>query len=441
MVGIEASKGSLQAPGSDGHRALRRLALGLWLTMLLLFGVLLLVLTILPNLTPVTGVLNKSGRPVGLDFISFYAAGSLARAGQPGAAYDDQSLFAAESAIAGTSIHDLRWPYPPGLLPAVAALARLPYLSAFAVWLGTALATLAFVLWRLSGSIALALFLPLFPAVSYAAMTSQFPLLAAAIAGAGLLLLHDRPGWAGFLFGLLTLKLQLALLLPFCLWAGREKRAFFVFLATAVGLQIAGIAFAGGKAFAAFLAAASGMLGHVADSTNLLARAPTVFAALVFAGMGLTRAIALQLIASLASIAVASWIWRRSSDRATRALAWAAGAPLAAPYLFDYDLAIFAVPLAGLVARGSQQGLRWTEAAVISLLWSAAPLLNPLTDATGWQLGPWASALLLAFALHDSVRAQRFEPPIEPRSPRTARPPDGFHAEQARGQAAWGPRN
>src|SRR5206468_4770979 len=89
---------------------------------------------------------------------------------------------------------------------------------------GLALASLAFVLWRLSGSIALALFLPLFPAVSYAAMTSQFPLLAAAIAGAGLLLLRDRPGWAGFLFGLLTLKLQLALLLPFCLWAGRGKK-------------------------------------------------------------------------------------------------------------------------------------------------------------------------------------------------------------------------
>jgi alpha-1,2-mannosyltransferase len=388
---------------------MRRLALGLWLALMLLFGVLLLLLTIIPNLTPASGVLNKSGRPVGLDFISFYAAGSLAGAGRAAEAYDDQSLFAAESSIAGTGIRDLRWPYPPGLLPAMAALARLPYLPAFALWLGLGLASLALVVWRLSGSIALALFLPLCPAISYAAMTSQFPLIAASIAGAGLLLLPRRPAWAGVLFGLLTLKLQLALLLPFCLWAGRQRRALLAFIATALGVQLLGVAFAGREAFADFVAAASGMLDHVGVSANLLARAPTIFAALVYAGTSFSWALAIQTIASLASIAAVYWIWRRSADGATRALAWAAGAPLAVPYLFDYDLAIFAVPLACLVARAAHSGLRWSEAAAMSLLWVAAPLVSPLADATGWQIGPWACAILLAHALREAHSVDRLQ--------------------------------
>jgi len=388
---------------------MRRLGLGLWLSLMLLFGVLLLILTIVPSLTPTSGVLNKSGRPVGLDFISFYAAGSLAHHGDPAGAYDDRRLFAAESTIAGASIRDLRWPYPPGLLTVVSALARLPYLSALALWLGLGLASLAFVVWRLSGSIAMALLLPLCPAISYAAMASQFPLFAGALAGAGFLLLPRRPAWAGALLGALTLKLQLALLLPFCLWASGQRRALLAFLVAALGLQLLGVTFAGREAFAAFLAAASGMLGHVAVSGNLLARAPTVFAALIFAGAGFGSAVAVQLIASLASIAAVSWVWRRSSDSATRALAWAAGAPLAVPYLFDYDLAIFAVPLACFVARGARSGLRWSEAAAMSLLWSAAPLISPLADATGWQPGPWASALLLAYAIRDARRTNRLE--------------------------------
>ena len=56
-----------------------------------------------------------------------------------------------------------------------------------------------------------------FPPVFLCLMQGQTGLLAAALLGGGLLALRPRPVLAGVLFGLLTVKPQLGLLLPFAL--------------------------------------------------------------------------------------------------------------------------------------------------------------------------------------------------------------------------------
>src|SRR5258708_13856222 len=65
------------------------------------------------------------------DFVSFYAAGSLANAGTPALAYDHAAHHAAEEAIVGQGIQYQFFNYPPVYQALFAPIARLPYLLAF----------------------------------------------------------------------------------------------------------------------------------------------------------------------------------------------------------------------------------------------------------------------------------------------------------------------
>jgi len=366
--------------------------------MVMLFaGGMLYPTVILPAVTPVNGVLNAAGKPVGLDFVLFYGAGSLAREGRAIAAYDGRAISEAESRAATMKVTGLAWPYPPGMLLVARAVASLPYLQAAMLWALLGALCLALMVWRASRMALLVLPLTLCPAATYAGMLGQVSLFAAALAGAGLLLLPRRPVLAGALLGVLTLKIQLAVLIPVCLLAARQYRAFFAFLVGGAALQLLGVAYAGPAVVHAFLANANNALGHIAGSPELLMRHPTVFSAVVLAG-ALRAALPLQILASLATIAVVWDVWRRSEDFAARSLAWAAGMPLVVPYFFDYDLAVFVLPLAALAGQRRSANIGWIQAGAMSLLWALPPMVKPVAAAIGVQLGPLAAAALLAYA-------------------------------------------
>jgi alpha-1,2-mannosyltransferase len=389
-----------QGPGRESP--LHAVLIRGWLIFVLTASVLLLHLTIIPNTVPTRGTRIAHGQPVGRDFLLFYASGSLVRAGRPAAAYDDAALFATESAIVGMPIAGLRWPYPPGLLLVTGALARLPYLAAYLAWIIVGVGSLAYVAWRLARSAAAPILLPLCPALSFCVMTGQFGILAAALAGAGFLALFRRPALAGVFFGILTLKLQLAVLLPFGLLAAREYRALAAMATTAVLLQLVGVGLFGTETAQAFLTQGSAALDVVARAPGLLERIPTVYSTGIGAGLGQAGALLLQAATALLAIVAVWTIWRRTPDPALRSLAWAAGLPLAVPYLFDYDLAIFVVPLAALARRHRLAHVDWASAAVMTTLWSAAPLMRPLAAAAGFQVGAIGAAALLLFALQRS---------------------------------------
>jgi hypothetical protein len=234
-------------------------------------------------------------------------------------------------------------------------------------------------------------------------MTGQTGLAAAAIAGGGFLMLDTRPRIAGALLALLTLKVQLALLIPFCLLAARRREALACFLLAAALLHLVGIGLAGLDTLAAFLANASKAVGYVAATPALLDRTPTVFALLIQAGLVQGPALAVQTLTTLLALAALCLVWRRSSDLSLRSLAWAAALPLSVPYVFDYDLAVLVLPFAALAGAGLRRSLSWSEGAIMTLLWWAPVLIKPTAEAAGLQLAPLAAALLLGYAVRRSL--------------------------------------
>src|SRR6201994_2676175 len=169
-----------------------------------------------------SGMVARDGKPIGTDFSSFYAAGSLVLEGRAGDVYDMAAHYAREVQIFGATTPYYAWLYPPIFLFVAAALALLPYPLALAAWQGGSLAlylaVIAAILRRSrqdSGVIA-QLWLPVaaaFPAVFINLGHGQNGFLTAGLLGAGLVTLPRRPLLSGMLFGLLAYKPQFALLI------------------------------------------------------------------------------------------------------------------------------------------------------------------------------------------------------------------------------------
>jgi alpha-1,2-mannosyltransferase len=391
-----------------GSRLIKRTLIVAWLVLLLSAGVIVLIKATIPNLVPSRGTTIANGQMLGKNFVGFYASGVLANDGRPSDIYDDKIMFAAESDVAGRPVK-LHWPYPPGVLLVTAPLAALPYLPAVLIWLGLGLAGAAYATWQFGRRPEFLILLPLCPSFSFCIIFGQTGLIAAGLVAGGMLLLPQRPGLAGILFGLLTIKLQLAFLLPFCLLAGRHVKTLIAMAATGLVLELLAVALFGTGTLLAFLHAASTTLDNVTRDPLLRARVPTIYAAAIDGGLGRPPALAIQVGVSLLAIAAVGFIWHRSKDPSLRALGWAAGLPLSVPYLVDYDLAVFVVPLAGLAWRHWRREIDLADALAITLLWSTPILVQLLTHAARFQIGALMPLALLLYALRAVVRPRDLE--------------------------------
>lgn len=311
--------------------------------------------------------LDLMGKPLGADFLSFYAASKLALGGHAADAYSPPLHHAVEIAVFGRDTGYPAFFYPPLYLVICAPLAALPYVPALIAWLGaTGAAYLAAIrAWLSKGSgwvDALA-----FPAVLINLAHGQNAFLSAALLGAGASWLNRRPVLAGVAFGLLAYKPHLGLLLPVALIvAGRWTT---VVAAAATVLVFAGVSLVafGPDVWTAFLANS-----HLARATlerGLVepGKMVSAFAAVKALGGPVALAYAVQAAVAL----YVAWSLVRAQRVSPRGPAEPAllvmAALLGSPFLLDYDLVILAFPLAWLAGEGMREGFRpWEKLALLA---------------------------------------------------------------------------
>jgi hypothetical protein len=165
-------------------------------------------------------LVDREGKPLGADFITFYAASELALQGRLAEAYDPSHMLAAERAAVPANIETFPWLYPPSFALAVLPLALMPYVLALVVFLGVTLALYLWLVYRVLPDRRAVVAALAFSGAFVNAMSGQNGFLTTALLGGGLLLLESRPVLAGALIGLLTVKPHLGLLLPFALAPG-----------------------------------------------------------------------------------------------------------------------------------------------------------------------------------------------------------------------------
>lgn len=326
-----------------------------------LVGVALLVVTLaylLASFFNRLWLIGPDGNGIADDFVNVWAAGRLVLEGHAPSVYDWPTHKAMEEVALGRPFEGyFGWHYPPTFLFVAAALALLPYLGAYLLWLALTFPIYLGAIRTIVGERNGYLLAAAFPGVLFNAIVGQNGFLSAGLMGAGLVLLAERPILAGLAFGVLTYKPQLGILIPIALISGGYWRT----IATAATLTIAwsalSLAAFGWPTWQGFIA----NISHTSEA--FLSRGWANFGKLQTA-FGLIRsmdgseALAWSVqgaIIVIAAIAVAA-LWRSRASYEVKAAGLGVAALLATPYLYAYDLAVLAVPLAFLFRQARQTG-------------------------------------------------------------------------------------
>lgn len=320
---------------------------------------------------------DAEGLPHASDFVSGFAAGRLALEGQAAAAYDWSLHKQAEVAATGFDFDGyFSWSYPPTFLLLTAPLALMAYAPAHLVWLAATLPLYSAAIRAILPRPGVALAALAFPAAFWNAGCGQNGFLSAALIAGGLAALERRPALAGVLFGLMTYKPHLGLMIPLALIAGGHWRAFAAAALTALGMAVVSLLAFGPEAWTAF-AQSAGLMnrGVMVEGRANFGELLSPFGMVRWLGGAPPLAWSVQLAAAT-GLGVFVWrTWRRPAPFAPKAAFLAAATLVASPYLYVYDLTILAAPIAFLARDGlSEQERNWIAAACLGVL--AGPVLD-----------------------------------------------------------------
>jgi hypothetical protein len=299
---------------------------------------------------PAGNGLDVTGHPIGRDFINAWAAPRLAFSGRLATLFDLDGYADAIGVLFGTPLPFHNWSYPPYALLLFWPLGQLPYFWALALWTLGLFAAFAGVALsqvergrRVFGLVALALA----PACLMNAVGGQNGFLTAALLLGGVLALDRRPVLAGILFGLVTVKPQLGLVLPFALVALGAWRTVAAAALTAFALIAASVLAFGLEPWREYLEATSAYQLALLEKWRgfYTLMMPSVFAGVRGLGLSSAAAWAVQAAVALAVAAATAWVVRRTADPRRRAFVIAAAVPLVTPYAFNYDLTALAAVL------------------------------------------------------------------------------------------------
>ncbi len=392
------------------------------------------------------------------DFVTFYAAGQLYLRFHDGSPYDLDALREAELTASPRLRHDAGWlesggvkPYknPPFYLPVLGLFAHFSLAVAFV--LSTALqAGLVGLLLALTAGLAARRAVPLAPAVWIVVslaydhfwdgfVESQIPATVVGLAfAAGIVLLRaERPGWAGLVWALLSVKPQYVPALLLYLIATRQRHAL-------AGLVGGGLILA---LISTALIGVDGMRLFVQSNIELATAPPELYfasyewmfnwralleRALAGVSAELIFHIQLGLIALTGGLALWAWTaptrgraWRRDGGIVVLALTLI----LANPHVHAQDLVLLVPMLAVVVSPLWRQTLPWpipvvTAGGLLLFYWLLPReyLFNPSVN---------SSVLLLAVLFVGAVGALRGRAGLPWRQPRLGTAATGPGAQTA----------
>jgi len=326
--------------------------------------------------------------------------------GGPAAWFDVRTYAAALRDMLGPTYPETYWSYPPHIVLFVWPLGLMPYLFAYITWCVVGIA-----LYLVACSSAIPrerlLFLAVAPGVAVCVFFGQNGFYTAALLIGGLLSLDRRPVLAGVLFGILTVKPQLGLLLPIVLllerrWvtiASTVMTIAFLFVVTAMlfGLDVWLDYWHKIVPQQMWLTEnAGGLMFSLVSSLFFGAR-------LIHLPLGVAWAI--QYVGTAFVFAAVVWTyWKRRDPQLSLAL-FVTATFLFTPYILNYDMVMFGFVVALLRDRaGNTMRDHWLLLAVWSL-----PVTMMFAGAIWIPLAPVVLIMFACWLLRRLAQSDRSE--------------------------------
>jgi alpha-1,2-mannosyltransferase len=282
---------------------------------------------------------------IGRDFLNIWMGGRSALAGGPAAWFDVSAYNEAIRALLEPnplSGYHYLWFYPPDVVLFTWPFGLLPFLAAYVAW--CVLGLMAFVAVAHVGGVDRRnlLFVALAPAVAVTVFFGQNGLVTAALLVGGLTALDRRPILAGVLFGILTIKPQLGILLPVMLLVTGRWRTIAAAAATTVVLIALTAALYGADIWMEYLRKVgpqqAWFLNH-AVTANLV---PSALYAARGLGLPASAAWTAQVIESALAFLAVVWTFWRQRDQVLSWSLFVTAIFLFTPYSFSYDMPVLA---------------------------------------------------------------------------------------------------
>lgn len=343
------------------------------------------------------------------DFITFWAASHLALTGHAQDAYSIPLLFKAEQIAEPASQIAFPWYYPPSFFLVVLPLALLPYLAAYWSFILSTLGAYLLVLRRIvRGNIAMWC-LAGFSGLWINLIAGQNGFLTAALAGAALLCIERRPVLAGLIIGLLAIKPHLAILFPVALIAIGAWRTLIISVITAITFTVISTATLGISVLRGWFASLGYARLSLENGSVRWTKMPSVFASLRLLGMPVEWSYLVHFIVAVIAV-IAVWrVWNRSQNRNLRGAALMTATLLVSPYVFDYDLAWLAFPIAWLALDGLRNGWLRGEREVLVVTWLLPLMMILIAIAVHVQVGSLVLCILLWITVRRAALASASE--------------------------------
>jgi hypothetical protein len=289
---------------------------------------------------------------IGRDFLNTWMGGRSVFGDGPAAWFDLRTYNAALRAMLGADYLEHYWSYPPHVLLFIWPFGLMPYLPAYIAWCAAGIALYLVACLGIVTRDRL-LFLAVAPGVAVCVFFGQNGFYTAALLIGGLLSLDRRPVLAGVLFGILTVKPQLGLLLPVMLLLERRWVTIVSAVTTVAALVVATAMAFGWDVWIEFwqkvvpqqqwlTAHGTGLLFAMVGSVFYGGRLMDLPAGLAWTMQGLVGA---------AALAAVAWTFWRRRDPALSLSFLITATFLVTPYILNYDMVVFGFVVALLRQR------------------------------------------------------------------------------------------
>ncbi len=335
---------------------------------------------------------------VGRDFVNIYTASRLTAAGRTAEIFDQDKFWAAHREHLGSDFPFHFWSYPPHTLLLTQGVSNLPYRLAFAVWTLSGLVLMLFaarIFWPSGGWPWLLL---LAPSTFVNIFLGQNGFLIMALALVGFAWLPQRPVMAGVMFGLMTFKPQLGILIPVALIAMRQGWAFAAAAVTAALFVAASVFVYGVETWQLFWQSTMPhQLRFMAEAQGPFQyMMPSWFMAGRLVGLPLWLAQGLQGAMAVVAVVLVYKTFRGGGEWWLKVSLLFTAAFVASPQGFNYDMGLVSIALICLGAAAVKSGWARGEFIVAALVWILPLTMMPL-NAAGLPIGPLLLTGLLVY--------------------------------------------
>ena len=228
-----------------------------------------------------------------------------------------------------------------------------------------------------------------FPAAFLTISHGQNAFLSAALFGGALYLLPSRPLLAGFLFGLLTFKPQLGLLIPFVLVAGGYWRSILAAGATLLVLVAVSTLILGMDVWTIFITQSGYAVETMRQGIVAWEKMISPYAALRLLGLPDMAASILHysIASAVAVFTIVVWLPRNHVPMPIRSTILLCGSLIVTPFSLNYDLFVLAPAIAFFVGFGMRSKFLSYEKSIIGMIYMA-PIIVLLFMPIGISTAP-----------------------------------------------------